>query len=90
MPIAMERLEARVSRQQKKLFQRAAELRGVTLTDFLIGALQEAATKTIEDHNTIRLSVEEQKVFVEALMNPPAANQDLRRAAERYRKTVAQ
>ena len=48
----MERLEARVSRQQKKLFQRAAELRGVTLTDFLIGALQEAATKTIEDHNT--------------------------------------
>jgi uncharacterized protein (DUF1778 family) len=89
MPIATERLEARVSRQQKKLFQRAAELRGVTLTDFLIVSLQEAATKTIEDHNTVRLTIEEQKAFVEALMNPPAPNQNLRRAAERHRKTVA-
>lgn len=31
-----ERLEARVSRDQKALFQRAAELQGRTLTDFVV------------------------------------------------------
>lgn len=90
MPAAMERLEARLPREQKQLFQRAAELRGVTLTDFVIGTLQEAAIRTVEDHNVIRLAVEDQKTFVNALMNPPAPNEALRKAAQRYRKLVAQ
>lgn len=34
-----ERLEARVSRDQKALFQRAAELQGCTLTDFVIASV---------------------------------------------------
>jgi uncharacterized protein (DUF1778 family) len=89
VPAITERLEARVSREQKQLFQHAAELRGVTLTDFLVGALQEAARKTIEDHNVIRLAAKEQKVFVQSLMNPPAPNGALKRAVKRYRKMVA-
>jgi len=90
MPAVMERLEARVPREQKKFFQHAAELRGVTLTDFVIGALQEAATKAVEDHTMIKLAAEEQKIFVDALMNPPAPNEALQQAAERYRRMVAQ
>jgi uncharacterized protein (DUF1778 family) len=89
MPAAMERLETRVPREQKQLFQRAAELRGVTLTDFVIGALQEAAVRTVEEHNVLKLAVEDQRTFVDALMNPPAPNEALLKAAERYRRTVA-
>jgi len=37
-----ERLEARVSRDQKALFQRAAELQGRTLTDFVIASVHDA------------------------------------------------
>jgi uncharacterized protein (DUF1778 family) len=89
MPAATERLEARVPREQKQLFQRAAELRGLTLTDFVIGTLQQAALQTVEDHNVIRLAVEDQRTFVDALMSPPAPNKALQKAAERYRRTVA-
>lgn len=88
-PAVMERLEARIPREQKMLFQHAAELRGVTLTDFVIDALQEAAIKTVEVHTVIRLAVEEQKTFLDALLNPPQPNQALRQAAARYWRTVA-
>ncbi len=88
MLTATERVEARVSREQKKLFQRAAELRGITLTDFLIGALQDAASRTIEEHASMKLTMQEQKTFVYALMNPPAPNDALRKASERHRKLV--
>lgn len=86
---ATERLEARVSREQKMFFQRAADLKGQTLTDFMIGSLQEAAVKTVEECSVIRLTLEDRKVFVQALMNPPAPNEVLQRAAERYRRSMA-
>ncbi|MGH6959741.1 MAG: DUF1778 domain-containing protein, partial [Dongiaceae bacterium] len=41
-----ERLEARISRDQKTLFQRAAELQGRTLTDFVVSSAQDAAVRT--------------------------------------------
>jgi hypothetical protein len=44
-----ERLEARISRDQKALFQRAAELQGRTLTDFVIAGVHEAAVRVIEE-----------------------------------------
>jgi uncharacterized protein (DUF1778 family) len=42
-----ERLEARVSRDQKALFQRA-ELQGRTLTGFVIASVHGAAVRVIE------------------------------------------
>jgi uncharacterized protein (DUF1778 family) len=46
--VRRERLEARVSRDQKALFQRAAVLRGRTLTDFVIASVHGAAVRVIE------------------------------------------
>jgi uncharacterized protein (DUF1778 family) len=86
MATATARLEARVPKQQKMLFERAAELKGQTLTDFLIDSLYAAAVKTVQEQSFIRLTIEEQKKFVAALMNPPAPNAALKQAARRYRK----
>lgn len=83
---ADERLEARISRDQKRLFQRAAALKGVTLTDFVVSSAEAAAGRTLEEHDTLRLSLEDRHRFVEALMSPPAPNSALRRAAERYQR----
>ena len=44
-----ERLEARVTRQQKRLIERAAYLRGTSVTDFVVASAQQAATATIRD-----------------------------------------
>jgi len=48
-----ERLEARITPTQKSLFKRAATLRGVTLTDFVVSAAHEAAIKTLEATHVI-------------------------------------
>jgi len=81
-----ERLEARISRDQKALFQRAAQLQGRTLTDFVIASVDDAAVRVIEETQTIRLSAEDSRVFAEALINPRRPNARLKAAAQRYLK----
>ncbi len=83
-----ERLEARIPAAQKRILERAASLRGTSLTDFVLASAQEAATKTIRDFEMLRLCDEARDVLVKALLNPPAANRPLRAAADRCRKLV--
>jgi uncharacterized protein (DUF1778 family) len=83
-----ERLEARISRDQKALFQRAAEMQGRTLTDFVIASVNDAAVRVIEEARTIRLSVKESRAFAEAVLNPREPNARLDAAAQRYLKLV--
>jgi uncharacterized protein (DUF1778 family) len=82
--VRVERLEARISRDQKALFQRAADLQGRTLTDFVVSSVQEAAVRTIEQMEIIRLSLEDSRVFAQALLNPRKPSERLRAAARRY------
>lgn len=84
-----ERLEARVSRDQKALFQRAAELQGRTLTDFVIASVHDAAVRVISETQTIRLSAKESQAFAEALLNPREPNARLKTAARRYLKLAS-
>ena len=42
----------------------------------------------IQGHEIMVLSKKDQEVFIEALLNPPAPNQKLRAAAERYKKNM--
>ncbi|MBC7378193.1 MAG: DUF1778 domain-containing protein [Burkholderiaceae bacterium] len=82
------RLEARVSAEQKMVFQQAATLSGRTLSEFVVASAQEAASRVIQEHETIRLSRTEQMAFVRALLNPPPPNARLRKAAAAYRKQM--
>jgi uncharacterized protein (DUF1778 family) len=79
------RLEARVTPAQKELIERAARAQGRTVTDFVITALHEAARKALEESTLWQLTQEQQKAFVEALMEPPAPNRNLRNAYKRYK-----
>jgi uncharacterized protein (DUF1778 family) len=83
-----QRLEARVSREQKRLFQQAAELQGRTLTDFVIASVHEAAVRAIETMQTIRLTAAESRAFAEAVLNPREPTDRLKAAARRYIDTV--
>ena len=82
-----ERLEARVSAEQKGLFLRAAELQGRTLTDFVIAAVHEAAIRAIEDMQSIRLTARESRAFADAVLNPRQPAPRLKAAAKRYIET---
>ena len=80
-----ERLEARVTPEQKRLIERAAELRGTTITEFVVVSAQQAAANTIKDFETLTIRDEAREVFIRAVLNPPAPNQAARAAAARYR-----
>ena len=79
-----QRLEARVTPEQKKLIERAAKLRGTTVTEFVVLSAQQAAAETIRNHETLVLRDEARDVFVKAILNPPLPNEALRSAARRY------
>jgi uncharacterized protein (DUF1778 family) len=79
------RIEARVTVHEKRLFERAAALEGRTLTDFLLASAREVAERTIGRHESYRLTPEDQRVFVDALLNPPAPNRALRTVMRRHR-----
>ncbi len=83
-----ERLEARVSADLKRLFQEAANLHGITMTDFVIQSAQEAAKRAVQEQEIMRLSEQDRKVFVSALLNPPEPSPRLRAAVEHYKKTI--
>jgi uncharacterized protein (DUF1778 family) len=83
-----QRLEARVTPEQKELLQRAASLQGRSLADFVVASAQEAALRAIQDMEIIRLSAADSRVFAEALLNPPKPNRALRNAAKRYRALI--
>lgn len=83
-----ERLMARISSEQKQLLQRAADIRGQTLTEFVVMAAQEAATRAIVDQEVIELSLQDSQAFAEGMLNPPPVNSWLRDAAKRYKKIM--
>jgi len=87
-PARQERLEARLTSEQKELLQRAAALEGRTVTDFVVRSAQLAAEQTINRHEHAVLNSRESQAFVEALLNPPEPNQALRDAAAHYRRVI--
>lgn len=85
-PSKSARFEARITEDQKAVFQRAAVLGGHrSLTEFVIQSAQEKADALIREHDVLNLTANDQRLFVEALLKPPAPNQKLKRAARRYK-----
>jgi uncharacterized protein (DUF1778 family) len=82
------RLEARITPENLAVIKRAAEIEGRSVSDFVATAAQEAAHRAIEETQIIRLSVEDQRLIAEALINPPEPNDALRRAFESHRRLI--
>ncbi|WP_256890102.1 type II toxin-antitoxin system TacA family antitoxin [Acidomonas methanolica] len=81
-----ERLETRVTAEQKNLIERAAALQGRSVTDFVLSSVQDAARRAIEEHSQLALSVRDSEAFVDALINPRPVNDRLRDTVRRYRE----
>lgn len=83
-----ERLDARVTREEKEMIETAASLRGTSASDFVRMATKEAALNIIREHEVLSLNEEARRVFVEALLNPPKPNEKAVAAARRYREEI--
>jgi uncharacterized protein (DUF1778 family) len=84
-----ERLDARVSREEKEMIETAASLRGTSASDFVRMATREAALNTIREHEVLTLNERAKRVFVEALLNPPKPNERALAAARRLKEEIA-
>ncbi|WP_352892760.1 DUF1778 domain-containing protein [Mesorhizobium sp. M0984] len=84
------RLEARISPDMLDVVKRAAEIQGRSVSDFVVAAAQEAAQRTIENTTIMRISVEDQRAMMEAILNPPEPNEALRKAADAHKRLVVE
>lgn len=83
-----ERLEARLTSEQKELLQKAAQLEGTTLTDFVVRSAQDQARRVIQEHTLIKLSLEDSQAFARALLNPNEPNAKMMAAAKEYKHSM--
>ncbi|MEJ2534951.1 MAG: DUF1778 domain-containing protein [Gammaproteobacteria bacterium] len=84
-----ERLEARVRPEDKALIQRAADLSGRNLSEYVIVTAREAAIDAIRRYEGVALEdLRDKEAFAKALLNPPAPSRRLKAAAKRYLKSA--
>ena len=82
------RLEARIAPDALAVVRRAAEIQGRSVSDFVVAAAQEAATRTITENEIIRLSIEGQREMAALLLHPPAPGRALKKAFGRRRELL--
>jgi uncharacterized protein (DUF1778 family) len=84
----IERVEARLNPDQKRRIEYAASLKGTSISDFMVSSADEAAVRTIEQHEIWTLTGWDREAFVKALLHPPAPSRRMKAAARRYRTRV--
>jgi uncharacterized protein (DUF1778 family) len=82
----MYRFDARLNEEQKLLIQRAADLEGRTMTDFVLHSAEAAAERAIEKRAMLILTARETEAFANAIVKPPSPGPVLREAARKYRE----
>lgn len=82
------RFDARLNESQKLLIQRAADLEGRTLTDFVLHSAEMAAARTIQERTTLVLNAQESQLFVARLLAPNEPGPVLKKAARLYKKRL--
>ncbi len=82
------RIEARIAPDALAIVKRAAEIQGRSVSDFVVAAAHEAAQRIIEEAHLIRLSVDDQRRFVDSLLNPPEPSPALMRAREAHDRLI--
>lgn len=83
------RIDARLSIDQKALFEKATLLGGFrSLTDFIIRSATEKAEHIIEQNEVIIATRKDSELFFNSILNPELPNKALSDAAERYLKNL--
>jgi uncharacterized protein (DUF1778 family) len=82
------RIEARISPELKAMFQTAADIENITLSEFLTKSAREAAQNIISNHNVLKLNAEDSRAFADAILNPKEPNEALKKAMRRHQQEL--
>ncbi len=84
---AYARFEAKLPREQKEMFKRAAALSGYrTLTDFVLSIVREKAKQIIDENEAFLASERDKEIFFSALHKSDGPNEALIDAASSYKE----
>jgi uncharacterized protein (DUF1778 family) len=86
--LKIDRIAARLTPEQKRLLQRAADLSGRSLTDFVVSSALASAEEVIQTRQIVTLSTRDSLVFAEAVLHPSPPGEALRRAAQRRHELI--
>jgi uncharacterized protein (DUF1778 family) len=80
-----ERLDLRLPPAVKAQIEKAAELQGRTVSDFVVAAALTQASQVIEQQMVLKLCLEDSMALAEAFLTEPEPNKKAIEAAKRYR-----
>lgn len=80
------RIDLRVTQEQKELLERAAALKGVSLSAYTLFYVLPAAKKEVDSHERLVLSNRDRDLFMSVMENPPELKGKLRSAISQYRE----
>ena len=83
-----DRLEARLTPEQKSHIERAAAIKGTSVSDFVVLSADDAALRTITEQEVLYLNRQASEAFVKTLLSPPPPGKRLAAAAARYRQQI--
>ncbi|MCS6058071.1 DUF1778 domain-containing protein [Klebsiella variicola subsp. variicola] len=78
-----QRIDLRLTDDDKSMIEEAAAMTNQTITQFMVASASERAAEVIEQHRRLILSEESRNLVMDAISNPPAPNDRLKRAAKR-------
>jgi len=85
-----DRIDVRISKEQKELIKYASALSGFkNLTEFIVHCINTEAQKIIKENDTFLNTLEDKKIFLNAILNPPPANDKLKKAHLSHTKFIA-
>ena len=89
MTATKDRLDFRLDRSIKQRIERAASLTGQTVSAFAVSALMREANTILAEHDAISLNARASREFLARLDKDIKPNNNLKRAARRYKELVS-
>ena len=80
-----DRITARIPQNVKDTIEKAANISGATLNQFIVQAALKEAKQIIEAERVINLSERDADTVFSLLENPPAPNEKLKQSAAKHR-----
>ena len=80
------RVELRVTQEQKSLLEKAASLKGLSLSAYMLSHTLAVAREDIAAHEKLVLSERDWELFVSMVENPPEPSSALTEAIKKFRE----
>lgn len=78
-----QRIDLRLTEDDKKMIEEAAAMTNQSISQFMVSTASERAAEVIDQHRRLVLSEASWNMVMDAISNPPAPNDRLKRAAKR-------